>query len=80
MLDQVAAGRNTPLQRGHRLRDLGPDTFAKFAAGVAVERDQQHVVERHVGLGQVAGDQPGQRERLAGAGAGLQHGGGALFG
>ena len=55
--------------------DLTADPLAQLLAGGAAERDQQHLVQRRDALGHVAGDQTGQRERLAGARAGLQHGG-----
>ena len=77
MLDKI--GRlGGPILEGRRgLHDLAADPLAQFAAGGPAERDQQHLVQRRDALGQVAGDQTGQRERLTRTRAGLQHGGGA---
>jgi hypothetical protein len=69
------AGRIAQRQKG--IEDLGAHPLAQLLAGCAAERDQQHLVQRRHALGQIAGDQPGQGERLPGACAGFQHRGGA---
>ena len=55
--------------------ERAPHPFPQLLAGRPTERDEQHVVEPGVPLGDVAGDQPGEGEGLAGAGTGLEDGG-----
>ena len=64
----------------YRIDDLAAHAVAQLLRGRPAEGDQQHLVQRRHALGDVPGDQTGQRERLAGARAGLQHGGRPLGG
>ena len=64
------------VDRAGRVDELVADPLAQLLAGGPAERDEQHLVERRLALGDVAGDQPGQGEGLAGAGTGFEHGGG----
>ena len=70
----VVADHRAIIESPYRLDDLGPDPLAQFLGGRAAERDEQHLVQGGPAFGQIAGDQTGERERLAGTGAGLQHG------
>ncbi len=70
----VADGRRI-VESHDSVDDLAPHPVAQLLRRRAAERDQQHLVQRRLALGDVAGDQTGQRERLARARAGLQHGG-----
>ena len=69
----VVADHRPIIESPYRLDDLGPDPLAQFLGGRAAERDEQHLVQGGPAFGQIAGDQTGERERLAGTGAGLQH-------
>ena len=64
---EPVAGRHQPF----------PDAVAQLLGGGASEGDDEQLVEPDDALGDVAGDEPGDRERLAGAGAGLEDGGAA---
>ena len=55
--------------------DLTAHPLTQFLGGGPAEGDQQHLVESGHPLGEVAGDQRGQGEGLAGPRAGLQDGG-----
>ena len=57
------------------LDELGPHALTQLLAGSPTERDDQHLRERGDTLCDVPGDQGPDRERLARAGAGLEHGG-----
>ncbi len=50
------------------------DTLAQLAGRDPCERDQQQLIERHDALGDEAGGERGDRERLARAGARLEYG------
>ena len=52
-----------------------PHPLAQLAGRLAAEADDEQLVHRRDALGDVARDQAGDGERLAGAGAGLEHGG-----
>ncbi len=62
---QAALGAHQPLA----------DPLAQFLRGLAAEGDEQQLRQAGVALGDVPGGECGDRERLAGAGAGLEHGG-----
>ena len=75
MLDElVVADERRVVERQQRLEDLAAHPLAQFLAGRPAERDEQHLVQRRHAFGDVAGHQARERERLAGARAGLQHG------
>ena len=71
----VVAGQRWIVESDHRVDDLAPHPVAKLLRRRPPERDQQHLVQRRLALGDVPRHQAGQRERLAGARAGLKHGG-----
>ena len=71
----VVADQRRIVESRYRVDDLAAHPVAQLLGRRAAERDQQHLVERRLALGDVARDQTGQRERLARARAGLQHGG-----
>ena len=70
----VADGRRI-VESHDSVDDLAPHAVAQLLRRGPAERDQQHLVQRRLALGDVAGDQTGQRERLARSCARLQHGG-----
>ena len=74
----VLADRRRIIESDYRVGDLAAHPLAQLLAGRPTERDEQHLIQRRLALGEVARHQAGQRERLAGARAGLQHGGGAF--
>ena len=78
--DLVVADQGGVVESLERADDLIADPLPQLLARGAAERDEQHLVERRGALGDIARHQPRQRERLAGAGAGLQHGGRLLGG
>ena len=79
VLDQlVVADRRRIVESDDSIDDLAAHPLAQLLAGRPTERDEQHLVQRGFALGEIAGHQTGQRERLAGARAGLQHRGGAF--
>ena len=57
------------------LDQLGADALAQLLAGRSAERDDQHLLEPALPLGDVAGHQCPDGPGLAGAGTGLQQGG-----
>ena len=59
--------------------DLATHPVTQFLGGGPAEGDQQHLVQPRHTLGDIPGDQCGQCEGLTGTGAGLQHGGRAVF-
>ena len=61
------------VESGQCVGDLTAHPVPQFPAGRAGEGDQQHLVQGGRALGNIAGHQTGQRERLAGSGTGLQH-------
>ena len=81
MGDQVVGGLvGRGVQQLERLQQLRTHPFAQLPGGGAAEGHQQHLVQCGNTFGDVAGDQRGQREGLARAGAGLEHRGGPRLG
>ena len=74
----VVADRRRIVESDDSVGDLAAHPLAQLLAGRPTERDEQHLVQRGLALGEIARHQTGQRERLAGARAGLQHRGGAF--
>ena len=74
--DQVAAGQAGILESGYRVGDLAANPVTQLLGGRPAEGDQQHLIESGLALGDVAGDQSSQRERLTRSGTGLQDRGG----
>ncbi len=69
----VVADRGRIVESDHRVDDLTPHPVAQLLGRRPAERDQQHLVQGRLVLGDVARDEAGQRERLARARARLQH-------
>ena len=69
----VVTDRRRVVESRYRVDDLAANTVAQLLGRRPTERDQQHLVQRRHTLGDVAGHQTRQRERLAGARAGFQH-------
>ena len=74
----VVTDRRRIVESDYSVGDLAAHPLAELLAGRPTERDEQHLIQRRLALGEIARHQTGQRERLAGACAGLQHGGGAF--
>jgi hypothetical protein len=72
----IAAGQAGILESGYRVGDLAANPVTQLLGGRPAEGDQQHLIESGLALGDVAGDQSSQRERLTRSGTGLQDRGG----